>query len=217
MKKKWNKSYYKCTITNYFFEIVFLIVLVGIIFLMYAFRESIQYNVLYISLNTFTMMYFIYRRCRITSKINRYRLKLTTYSNKLYKIHRYVLVAYSFMVVISDFVFVCFIHDTYYKIWIWYAIILPMLYSDSAHLSSITAFGNNYFLSGRYLVKYDDIEQIKELKECDTVSGKMVLVSFYSKGKEYGYDKLFLDEYHTLRLNVFQDNEVIKSNKESIT
>ena len=45
----------------------------------------------------------------------------------------------------------------------------------------------------------------------------MILVSLYSKGKEYGYDKLFLDEYHTLRLNIFQDNEVVKNNEESIT
>ena len=40
-----------------------------------------------------------------------------------------------------------------------------------------------------------------------TSKGEIVLVELYNELGKIGYDKLFLDEYHKIRLKIYQNNE----------
>lgn len=205
MNVKWCKSKYRYKSKIYYIKCIFLFLLCIIIGLMYAFRETYVYNIFYIGLNITSSLYFLYRTHYVRSNIKNNNLELTSYSRKIYMIHICIMAIYFLLVLLSSIYFFQHIYDSNYKIWIWYALILPMMYSDSVYLSGITAFGENYFASGDYLVKYDNIDEINEIKEANTTQGKMMLISLCKNGKEYGYDKLFVEEYHKLRLYVFQN------------
>lgn len=205
MYGKWNKSRYRCKNSMLYRKIILCVTLCATVGLMYMYRECVVYNIGYICLNGLSAIYFLCRYFYIKANLKNNNLELTPYSKRIYNIHKGIITICLLIMLVINIYLVCNIYDGNYKIYIWYGIILPMLYGDSVYLSGITAFGEKYFASGEYLIKYDDIEEIKVVTEKDTIRGQMVLITLYRNGKEYGYDKLFVEEYHKLRLKVFQN------------
>lgn len=205
MNNKWNKSRYICKSDIYNYKIIFSIILCIIVGMMYVLKETVWYNVGYICLNVLSVIYFVCRTSYIQSNLCKYNLELTSYSERIYRLHKYIVKICVLLILVLNIYYIRNINGENFKIFIWYATILPMLYSDSVYLSGITAFGDKHYASGEYLIKYDDIDQIKELREKDTIQGPMVLITLYKKGEEYGYDKMFIDEYQKLRINIFQN------------
>jgi len=205
MYGKWNKSRYRCKNSMFYRKIILCVTLCAIVGLTYMYKESVVYNIGYICLNVLSAIYFLYRYFYIKANLRNNKLELTPYSERIYNIHKGILTICVLIMLVINIYFICNICDGNYKIYIWYGMVLPMLYGDSVYLSGITAFGEEYFASGEYLIKYDDIDEIKVVTEKDTIRGQMVLIALYKNGKEYGYDKLFVEEYHKLRLKVFQN------------
>ncbi len=97
--------------------------------------------------------------------------------------------------------------------WQWYTPLMLIMYADSVYLSSIVAFGDNEFISGKYIINYGSITNIIFIEEKNTSAGKMCLVELYNKNGIIGFDKLFIDEYHNLRLKVFKENKYLHQNR----
>lgn len=209
MSKKYLKSRYEKSDFICIKRMVFVLLCV-IITLMYFNQYSTKYNVYCVALNICCMFYFLGRTDFVEKKINKNNLELTQYSKRIYKIHKIIIFIY--IILGSIFCAMCIykmIHERYdIKIWLWYATILPVLYSDSVYLSGCTAFGEKSFLSGEFLVDYKDIDEISEIKSTSTMHGDIILVILRKNGKEIGFDKLFIDEYHKLRLMVYQNSDV---------
>lgn len=208
MNAKWIKSRYEKSDFIYIKRTIFILLCV-IITLMYFNQYSTKYNVYCVILSTCCMFYFLGRTDFVKKRINENNLELTNYSKKIYKFHKIIIFIY--IVLGTVFCTMCIykmIRECYdIKIWLWYATILPILYSDSVYLSGITAFGEKNYLSGEFLIDYKDIDEIREIKSTSTIHGDIILVTLWKNGKEIGFDKLFIDEYHKLRLMVYQNSD----------
>ena len=74
-------------------------------------------------------------------------------------------------------------------------------------VSGLFAMGESCYCSGEYIVEYNEIKEVKEVLSRMTSKGEIVLVELYNELGKIGYDKLFLDEYHKIRLKIYQNNE----------
>lgn len=169
-------------------------------------QNTIMFQIGFIFCDLICLIYFLLRTVFIKRSIEKNQLVLTDYSNRILKRH---------YVIISIFIIMIAIHIGYIianialdlnqeiKTWIWFAILLPVLYSDSVYISGITAFGEEMYASGEYIVYYSDIDQITEIWEKRTTSGNIVLMTLWKDGRNIGYDKMFSDEYVYFRKKVF--------------
>lgn len=207
MKNRWKKSHYKIKSNFLYVKLSIFVLLCVTILLMYLNQYSAIYNIGYIWLNISGVFYFAGRYYFVKKNLDKNDLELTDYSKRIFRIHRVILWLYFIMVCISNVAFLYCIYIGFYniKVWIWYAVLLPALYSDSAYLSGITAFGEQKYASGEYIIEYSDINKICELKNRNTIQGNIVFISLWKGNMEFGYDKLFIDEYHRLRLLVYQN------------
>lgn len=78
-----------------------------------------------------------------------------------------------------------------------------MLYGETVTISSLVAFGENSYMSGDYYVSYNNIDKVCEEKSMNSVGGEIVLKTFWKNNKKIGFDKMFIDEYHELRLRIY--------------
>ena len=203
---KWNKSSYKNKSDIFVFKICCMIMLIMLIIWMSFNTTNKWYLVGYVGICSVSLLYFLNRTRYIHSNITKNELILTSYSEKILKIHKFILSLYTVatILIITICMYQLF-NDGNMHIWIWYASVLPMMYSDSVYLSGLTAFGNEKYASGEYLIDYSSVDDIKMICEKNTTHGTMVLCSVYCGSKEIGYDKIFTDEYHKLRLKIYQN------------
>jgi len=208
---KLNKSYYKIK-NNFFYNKIFTCILLCVcILIMYLNKRSFLYNLGYAFMNTCCFVYYISRVIFVEKEIKKNNLILTEYSKKIFRIHKIIIKCYFVMVCACNLIYLYYTYIGYYdvKVWIWYGILLPILYSDNVHLSAITAFGYKKYISGEYLLNYSDINKIDEIKTLESSKGRIVLIRLWKNNKELGYDKLFVDEYHKLRLCVYQNRRKV--------
>lgn len=197
--KYFRKSFYK--LSNIKFSLLRFLtffLLMAAILVMYCLQNTVIFSIGFIFIDIVCLMNFLLRTLFIKNNIKNNQLVLTSYSNRILKRHH---------IIISLFVIFITIHIGYIlfnmafylnqeiKTWIWFAILIPALYSDSVYLSGITAFGEKAYASGEYIVHYSDIDQITEICEKATTSGNIVIMNLWKDNKNIGYDKMFLDEY----------------------
>lgn len=201
------KSHYKIKNNFLFAKVSVFTILCVIILLMYKNQNNAIYNIGYICLNISCLFYFAGRYNLVKSNINKNDLELTDYSKRIFRRHRIILWFFIIATSISNVIYLYCIYSEYYniKVWVWYAFLIPILYSDSVYLSGITAFGEKNYASGEYIIEYSDIDNICELKNRNSTEGNIVLITLWKDNMEIGYDKLFTEEYHKLRLFVFQN------------
>lgn len=201
------KSHYKIKDNFLITKLSVFILLCTIILLMYINQNSAVYNIGYICMNISCLFYFAGRYYFVKKNINKNDLELTDYSKRIFTRHRIILWLFLITTSISNVIYLYFIYSEYYniKVWVWYIFLIPVLYSDSVYLSGITAFGEQKYASGEYIIEYSDIDNICELKNGKSTQGNMVLITLWKDNVNFGYDKLFVDEYHKLRLLVYQN------------
>lgn len=206
MNIKLRKSHYKIKNKFIYYKIITMILLLVMIAVAAFYRHRKVYVICFIMMNIIYLTFFLFKTKYVLNNLKNKELILTEYSEKILRIHKYIVFYYFVAVYICNIVYVCKIYTNSYdiKVWIWFALLLPVLYSDSVYLSEITAFGNYSFGSGEYIVNYSEIVEIREITDRNTIAGKMVLVSLLGKNGELGYDKLFVEEYKKLRLKVYQ-------------
>lgn len=181
--------------------------LMASILMMYFNQGTAIFLVGYICLDLFAVLYFSLRTWLIKGNIKRYRLELTKYSQKILNRHSVILFA-TILAAVLHIIFMIskILHEPEYEAesWIWFGLLVPLLFSDSVHLSGITAFGEKVYASGEYIIEYSAIDQITELKSMNATEGSLVLMSLYKDQKEIGYDKMLVDEYILFRQKVLR-------------
>ena len=65
------------------------------------------------------------------------------------------------------------------------------------YLKSIVLFGEESYYSGKYIIDYSFVNQIKMVKEYNTLV-QLYLVEVHGKDSLIGMDKLFFEEYQVL-------------------
>ncbi len=136
------------------------------------------------------------------------KLELTYFSNKIIKRHFIIMDIFILLISIHIASIIFNIVNSNYEIkaWIWFAVVLPILYSDSVYLSGLTAFGENLYASGEYLIDYSAINRITEICNADTMSGNIITLTLWNDEKYIGYDKMFLEEFLYLKSKVQHRN-----------
>lgn len=207
MKNKCRKSHYKIKSKFVYYKIVTMVLLLTMLAVAYLFRHTKGLVISFMIINIINLIYFLIRTKYVLNNLKNNELVLTRYSKKIFTIHKCAVIYYLIAVCICNIIYAYGIYTNNYdiKIWKWYAILLPIMYSDTMYLSGITAFGKNSFASGEYVVDYSDIVDVKEIISRDTREGTMLLISLWGKNGELGYDKLFVEEYQKLRLKVYQE------------
>ena len=85
--------------------------------------------------------------------------------------------------------------EQYY--WIWCAIIAFMgIFARYGDI--VTTFSNEEYMSGRYLVNFEKIENMKVIEKKQTTKGEILLVELYSKNGKVGFDRFFSEDYTIL-------------------
>lgn len=206
MKNKCRKSHYKIKNKFIYCKIVTMVLLLIMIAVAAFCRHGKGFVISFMMINTIYLIYFLLRTKYVLNNLKNKGLVLTRYSDKIFRIHKWAVLYYFVAVFICNAIYAYNIYINNYdiKVWKWYAILLPIMYSDAMYLSGITAFGEHSFASGEYVVNYSDIAEVKEIISGYTREGKMLLISLWGKNGELGYDKLFVEEYQKLRLKIYQ-------------
>lgn len=91
-------------------------------------------------------------------------------------------------------------NENNFGLYIWYMAMIGLAWTGGYYVKAAVLFGNDYYYSGKYKIKYNSITEIKELSKRTAGIGfyDIYLIEIYSKGKLIGMDKLFSDEYSFL-------------------
>ena len=91
-------------------------------------------------------------------------------------------------------------NENNFGLYIWYMAMTGLAWTGGYYVKAAVLFGNDYYYSGKYKIKYNSITEIKELSKRTAGIGfyDIYLIEIYSKGKLIGMDKLFSDEYSFL-------------------
>lgn len=209
MKNKWNKSHYKNKTQLFLFNVIIMLVLIALFFVAYFNKNSKIYMLCFSVMSIVCMIYFIVRTRHIKRNIEKCSAKLSEYSTSMLRWHKIILSSYIYATVL--FIMVLMYRmvngDFSVEVWVWNGMQVIMMYSDSVFLSGLFAMGESCYCSGEYIVEYNEIKEVKEVLSRMTSKGEIVLVELYNELGKIGYDKLFLDEYHKIRLKIYQNNE----------
>ena len=91
-------------------------------------------------------------------------------------------------------------NENNFGLYIWYMAMTGLAWTGGYYVKAAVLFGNDYYYSGKYKIKYKSITEIKELSKRTAGIGfyDIYLIEIYSGGKLIGMDKLFSDEYSFL-------------------
>lgn len=79
--------------------------------------------------------------------------------------------------------------------WLWMFPIAALCYAEGAYMPCIVSFGKEYYYSGVYRIKYEDITRMEQVKMYYTVLSCIVLVKIYHDKNVIGFDKFFIHDY----------------------
>ena len=172
-KSSYKQSDFKFTIL----KILTFILLMSDIFWMFSNKDTILCLIGFIFIDLVSILYFVLRTVFIKNNIKCNKLELTYFSNKIIKRHFIILDIFILLINIHIASIIFNIVNANYEVepWIWFAILLPVLYSDNVYLSGITAFGENLYASGEYLIDYSAINRITEICNVDTMPGNIIM------------------------------------------
>lgn len=207
-KNKLLKAHYKGITLLKILKLFIMLVLIMMVLYCKIKEHHIQYAYGFVMINIVCVLYFVSRTLIVKRNIKKNNAVITEYSKKILLRHTIILIVYFiFSIILSVFfVYIKVIYDKNLEIWLWYALQLPMMYSDAVYLSGVVAIGNDSYCSGDYVIHYNLITECREVLSRNTNSGKMVLVELLNGKEKIGYDKFFLDEYYNIRKNIFQNN-----------
>ena len=174
----------------------FLLQMFALIIMLY------NYKVGFIVLNVFSLLYFSLHMFFIERNISKYNTEITRHHKGRVKVYRALF--YIYVIFTIALVFNVILSSALFSVLWWVGAVAIMLYSECVSISSVVAFGKDGYLSGDYYVKYEDIEEIREEKNINSWRGEIVWIILLKNNKKIGFDKMFLDEYHDLRLKIYQ-------------
>lgn len=179
--------------------IFMLLQLFALIFMIY------NYTCGFVALNISTLLYFVFHMFHEEKMIAKYNAEITKYHKGRVKAYRILLIAFILGTIIL--ILETVICSICFSILWWVGLASIMLYSEAITISSVVAFGENGYVSGDFFVKYNDIDEIREEKSMNSWQGEIVLITFWKNNKKIGFDKMFVEEYHKLRLQIYQGLE----------
>lgn len=193
----YRKSFFKGLDSFKIGKIFFMLLqLLSLIFMIYNYTSG------FAALNISSLLYFIFHMLHEEKIITKYNAEITKYHKVRVKVYKILLIAFIlFALTLAFRAIICSIR---FSILWWVGSVSIMLYSESITISSLVAFGENGYVSGDFWVKYNDIDEIREEKNMNSWQGEIVLITFWKNNKKIGFDKMFINEYHKLRLQVYQ-------------
>ncbi|MGN0305650.1 MAG: hypothetical protein ACI4D2_05775 [Lachnospiraceae bacterium] len=194
------KSYYTGLDSYSLGKLSFLFLqLVSLTFMQYS------YNIGFITLNISSTLYFIFHMLHVKIMMSNHETEITKNHTGRVKAYKVLLLTYVIYTVGLILEVIIFSKDLSVLWWIGTTAI--MTYAEAVTISSLVAFGENGYMSGDYYVPYNNIDKICEEKSMNSVGGEIVLITFWKNKKKIGFDKMFIDEYHELRLHIYQGQE----------
>jgi hypothetical protein len=113
-------------------------------------EHNIQYAFGFVMIDAGCMLYFVLRTFIVKKNIEKNNAVIGEYSKKILQRHTAILILYIVLNIVIT-VFIVYTKVAYgenVEIWKWYAVQLPMMYSDARYLSSIVAIGKHSYCSG---------------------------------------------------------------------
>lgn len=153
-------------------------------------------------MNISSLSYFIFHMFHFEKIICKHQAELTKNHKVRIKYYKIVLLLYTIYTV-GLVIRIVILPRGLSVLW-WVTAVSIMAYSEAITISSAVAFGKKGYVSGDYHVSYDDIDRVCEEKSMNSSGGKILLVSIWRNNKKIGFDKMFIDEYHKLRLHIYQ-------------
>ncbi len=200
MEIYYRKSFFKGLDSFKTGKILFMLLQVfSLFFMMYNYTSG------FVALNIFSLLYFVLHMLHEKKLITKHNAEITKYHKVRVKVYRILLIA--FIMFALTVIFKAIICPIRFSILWWIGWVSIMLYSESITISSLVAFGENGYVSGDFFVNYNDIDEICEVKNMNSWQGEIVLITFWKNNQKIGFDKMFVDEYHKLRLQVYQGGE----------
>jgi hypothetical protein len=169
----------------------------AVIFMLYDYDSG------FIALNVFSMLYFLSHLIYIQKNIAQYTAEITKHHKDRVKGYRRLLAVY-IVFVIRLILRIAISPERISVLW-WIGSVYIMTYGQAVTISAAIAFAKNGYVSGDYFVAYKDIEEVREEKTMRSLEGEILLVSFWKNNKKIGFDKLFVDEYQQIRLEIYQN------------
>lgn len=152
-------------------------------------------------LNISSLLYFIFHMFHEEKNITKYNAEITKYHKVRVKVYRIILI----LLILVTLIFRTIVYSIQASILWWVGWVSIMTYSESITISSLVAFWDNGYVLGDYFVKYSEIDEIREEKNMNSWKGEIVLITFWKNNKKIGFDKMFINEYQKLRLQIYQD------------
>ena len=191
------KSYYTGLDSYSLGKISFLLLqLFSLAFMQYS------YNIGFIALNISSMLYFIFHMLHVKKIMSNHETEITKNHKgrvNVYKVLLLIYVIYTVGLILEIVIF----SKGLSVLW-WVGAVAIMTYGEGVTISSLVAFGEDGYMSGDYYVLYNNIDKVCEEKSMNSVGGEIVLITFWKNNKKIGFDKMFIDEYHELRLHIYQ-------------
>lgn len=194
----YRKSFFKGLDSFKIGKIFFMLLQLSALFFM-----TYNYSCGFVFLNVSSLLYFIFHMFHEEKNITKYNAEITKYHKVRVKVYRIILIL--FILVTLILIFRTIVYSIQSSILCWVGWVSIMTYSESITISSLVAFGDNGYVSGDYFVKYSEIDEIREEKSMNSWKGEIVLITFWKNNKKIGFDKMFVNEYQKLRLQVYQD------------
>lgn len=193
----YRKSFFKGMDSFKSGKILFLLLqLFAVFFMLY------NYNSGFVVLNFCSLLYFIFHFFHIKKSIEKHNAEISQHHAIRIKVYGLLLNIYIIFTAILMLMLTVF-SATISVLW-WVGAASVMLYSEALTISSVIAFSKNGYVSGDFFVKYDGIDMVRKEKNIDSCQGEIVWVTFWKDDKKIGFDKMFTDEYHKLRLQIYQ-------------
>ncbi len=191
------KSYYIGLDTYSLSKFLFLLLqLCALAFMKYSY--NVGFSVLIVS----SMLYFVFHMLHVKKIISDHEAEITRYHEGRVKVYKVLLSIYSIYIVGLLIGVVIFSKDLS-VLW-WIGAVAIVLYGEGVTLSSLVAFGKNGYISGDYYIPYNNIDKVCEERSMNSASGEIVLITIWKNNNKIGFDKFFIDEYHELRLHIYQ-------------
>ena len=196
--KNYRKSFYRGVDSFKTGKVIFLLLQTTLVLL-----TQYNYSVAFCILLIVSSSYFVIHKFHNDKLINKHKAIITAHHEYRINIHNIVIILYCLFSGILSLLVLFKPNESF--IWWWIGSVTICIYSESVTLSSLVAFGDDGFVSGDYYVNYCDLDEIREEKSINSLAGEIVLITLWKDNKECGFDKMFLDEYHRLRLQIYQE------------
>lgn len=172
--------------------------------------EIIINLMLYLTLGV-AYFYVVFETIYIKYKQKKLQLNLKQYH------HNYIKRSFGALIIETGIIIVLIIlsitkgkiysNENNFGIYIWYMAMIGLAWTDGYYIKSVVLFGENCYYSGKYNIKYNSIDKIKNVSK--HIAGfdlyDIYLIEIYSEDCLIGIDKLFSDEYNFL-LNKISDD-----------